>query len=91
VIHVIATHLADATPALHSLSDDLLQTTIARADHCNNPLPSRWGPHGVYVGDKESAGPAEPWQPPGTGNKDCGFVQGHPRDVRIIPKSRDFH
>ena len=38
----------------------------------------------------------EPFEPPsfevsGPENKDCGFVQGHPRDVRIIPKSRDFH
>jgi error-prone DNA polymerase len=34
---------------------------------------------------------AEPWQPPGENNRDCGFHGGHPRDVRIIPKSRDFH
>ncbi len=78
VIHVIAAHLIDATPALHALSDDLLPTTIARGDHCNNPLPSKFAP-------------AEPFQPPPPDNRDCGFVQGHPRDVRIIPKSRDFH
>ncbi|MFC4295292.1 error-prone DNA polymerase [Novosphingobium tardum] len=82
VIHVIAAHLTDATHALHALSDDLLPTTIARADHCNNPLPSRFAP-------------AEPFEAPGPGNRDCGFVQGHPRDVRIIPRvlpnSRDFH
>jgi error-prone DNA polymerase len=77
VVHVIAAQLTDATPALHALSDDLLQTTIARADHCNNPLPSKFA--------------AEPFEPPLPGNRDCGFVQGHPRDVRIIPKSRDFH
>jgi len=82
VIHVIAAHLTDATPALHALSDDLLPTTIARADHCNNPLPGRF------------SGPAitpEPFEPPSPGNKDCGFRGGHPRNVRIIPKSRDFH
>ncbi|MEO6151975.1 MAG: error-prone DNA polymerase [Croceibacterium sp.] len=94
VIHVIATHLADATADLHRLSDDLMPITIARADHCNNPLPSRWGPHGVLLRDEGAApeaGPVEPWQQPGPETKDCGFVQGHPRNVRIIPKSRDFH
>ncbi|MBX9896524.1 MAG: error-prone DNA polymerase [Qipengyuania sp.] len=94
VIHVIATHLADATHDLHRLSDDLMPTTIARADHCNNPLPSRWGPHGVLAAEgRGDEGPKTPdWQPPGPGNRDCGYPQrGHPRDVRIIPKSRDFH
>ena len=83
VIHVIAAHLTDATHALLALSDDLLTTTIARADHCTNPLPSRFAPM------------PEPWQPPAPGNRECGFQHGHPRDVRVIPKilppSRDFH
>ena len=35
--------------------------------------------------------PARPFEPPGPDNRDCGFHHGHPRDVRIIPKSRDFH
>ncbi len=104
VIHVIVHHLVDATHDLHRLSDDLMPVTIARADHCNNPLPSRWGPHGVLLRDDEDGRPAaqpEPWQPPGPGNRDCGFhgpvAGGHPRDVRIVPKllplppSRDFH
>jgi error-prone DNA polymerase len=79
--------------------------TIARADHCNKPLPSRWGPHGVLLKDDEeeerTAGEPQPWQPPGPGNRDCGFhgpvAGGHPRDVRIVPRllplppSRDFH
>ncbi len=104
VIHVIVHHLVDATHDLHRLSDDLMPVTIARADHCNNPLPSRWGPHGVLLKDDRPGVPAaqpEPWQPPGPGNRDCGFhgpvSGGHPRDVRIVPKllplppSRDFH
>jgi error-prone DNA polymerase len=77
VIHVIATELTDATHQLHLLSEDLLQPAIAYGDHAG-PLPSK-------------AGPPEPFQPPGPGNRDCGFHQGHPRDARIIPKSRDFH
>ncbi len=94
VIHVIATQLADATHDLHRLSEDLMPTTIARADHCNNPLPSRWGPHGMAPGDAEGdrLPPAPDRQPPGPGNRDCGYAQrGHPRNVRIIPPSRDFH
>ena len=93
VIHVIATHLADATHDLHRLSEDLMPTTIARADHCNNPLPSRWGPHGVLAQDaKGDEGARTAWQPPGPGNRDCGYPhRGHPRDARIIPPSRDFH
>ena len=63
VIHVIAAGLADATPRLHSLSDDLLKPAVAYGDH---------------------AGPLPPGVPEHS-------RQGHPRDVRIIPKSRDFH
>jgi error-prone DNA polymerase len=63
VTHVIAAHLVDATPALHSLSEDLLKPAIAHGDH---------------------AGPLPPGAP-------GDFRHGHPRDVRIIPKSRDFH
>ena len=77
VVHVIATSLTDATASLHALSDDLLSHPIARADHVNNPLPSRFQ--------------APDFEPLGPGNRDCGWRGGHPRDARIIPKSRDFH
>ena len=91
VIHVIAAHMTDATQALHALSEDLLPTTIARADHCNNPLPSKFGP----PRDDEVLAPAAPFEPPPPGNRECGYTGGHPRDVRIIPRvlppSRDFH
>jgi error-prone DNA polymerase len=94
VIHVIAAHMTDATHELHRLSEDLLPTTIARADHCNNPLPSKWGPReNLREGKNDPFRPIEydQWTPPGAGNRECGFHQGHPRDVRVIPKSRDFH
>ncbi|MCW1403121.1 helix-hairpin-helix domain-containing protein [Novosphingobium sp. MW5] len=77
VIHVIVTRLTDATASLHALSDDMLNSPAARADHVSRPLPSRFQP--------------EVWQPPGPGNRDCGWSHGHPRDARIIPASRDFH
>jgi len=76
------------------LSEDLLPTTIARADHCNNPLPSKWGPReNLREGKDDPFRPIEydQWTPPGANNRECGFHQGHPRDVRVIPKSRDFH
>ncbi len=59
VIHVIATHLTDATASLHALSEDLLPHHVDRADHVLRPVQGSRG--------------------------------GHPRDVRVIPKSRDFH
>ena len=61
VLHVIVTHLVDATEELHRLSDDLLEPAMDNADHINRPLPGRSPRH------------------------------GHPRNVRIIPRSRDFH
>jgi error-prone DNA polymerase len=92
VIHVIAEHMTDATHALHALSEDLLKPQFARADHCTKPLPSRWGPtEDLREGADDPYRPVEPWQPPPPGNRECGFHQAHPRDVRIIPKSRDFH
>ena len=39
VIHVVAEQLFDATPKLLALSDDLLETSVARADHVVSPLP----------------------------------------------------
>ena len=59
VVHVIASHLTDATASLHALSDDLLPHHTDRADHVLRPLQGSRG--------------------------------GHPRDARVIPKSRDFH
>ena len=56
VIHVIASHLADATRDLHALSDDLLAPEMDHGDHLGGQIR-----------------------------------HGHPRNVRVIPKSRDFH
>ncbi len=64
VTHVIATHLTDATAALHALSDDLLPATLDRADEVRRPVQGRTAPY---------------------------HRAGHPRDARVIPKSRDFH
>ncbi|WP_099826926.1 error-prone DNA polymerase [Oceaniglobus indicus] len=59
VIHIVAHHLKDRSDALDRLSDDVMQTPLARADEVKKKMPN------------------------GTNR--------HPRNVRIIPKSRDFH
>ncbi len=76
VIHVIAQNLTDATQRLHALSDDLLDAPLARADEVNRPMPDRGPPLPRDMID-ELAPPSN--------------VTGHPRDHRILPKSRDFH
>ncbi|PLK24659.1 error-prone DNA polymerase [Porphyrobacter sp. TH134] len=76
VIHVIAAHMTDATQALHALSDDLLDPPLARADEVNKPMPERGPPLPRDMIDELAPRPN---------------VTGHPRDHRILPKSRDFH
>jgi len=76
VIHVIAAHLTDATQRLHGLSDDLLAAPLARADHVGTPLAGRKAPAPRDLIDELAPSPN---------------VTGHPRDHRILPKSRDFH
>ena len=76
VIHVIAAHMTDATQRLHALSDDLLDAPLARADEVNRPMPDRGPPLPRDMIDELAPRPN---------------VTGHPRDHRILPKSRDFH
>ena len=97
VIHVIAHHMTDASAELYKLSDDMLNAPTARADHVNHPLPSKFGPRTDQREDLASGEadpyrkPVEPWEEPSPHSKECGFSGGHPRDARIIPRSRDFH
>ena len=89
VIHVIAAHLTDASQELARLSDAPLSPPLARADHCG--------------AQRVSADPAEPFEPPSlpsslpsplptpAQDQSGGSARGHPRNARIIPKSRDFH
>ncbi|GAA0278048.1 error-prone DNA polymerase [Alteraurantiacibacter aestuarii] len=93
VIHVIAHHLHDATQDLHRLSDDLLQPPIARADICNNPVA---GKNGLREVGRKSGHETVPEQQQAIRPRDlidelAPNTHGHPRNVRIIPKSRDFH
>jgi error-prone DNA polymerase len=76
VIHVIAAHMTDATHRLHVLSDDLLQSPLARADHIGTPQGERRPPAPRDLIEELAPKPN---------------VTGHPRDHRILPPSRDFH
>ncbi|MGB3472225.1 MAG: error-prone DNA polymerase [Erythrobacter sp.] len=105
VIHVIAQHMTDATDQLYALSDDMLQSPVARADHVNSPLPS-------HVGGKRMANPRDNLveaddhaiRPrdlidqlpdakgaPKRALRNAPRSEDHPRNIRILPKSRDFH
>jgi error-prone DNA polymerase len=87
VIHVIAHHLTDASDRLHALSDDMLNAPLARADHVRHPLPS-----GRTMSNMTSADRAAKKGPSARDLIDeLPAVRGHPRNHRIIPKSRDFH
>ncbi|WP_296716856.1 error-prone DNA polymerase [Erythrobacter sp.] len=82
VIHVIAQSMTDATTALHALSDDLLDAPLARADHVNAPLTGRKPPQGreaLTARDMIDELAPRP------------NVSTHPRNHRILPRSRDFH
>ncbi|MEM8726045.1 MAG: OB-fold nucleic acid binding domain-containing protein, partial [Pseudomonadota bacterium] len=89
VIHVIAQHMTDATDGLYALSDDMLNAPVARADHVSSPITSHKMPPA-----KDAVRPREIIDElsPGSLNGDIKpNVTGHPRNHRIIPKSRDFH
>jgi error-prone DNA polymerase len=83
VIHVIAHHMTDATHQLHLLSDDLLQAPLARADHA--------GTLGADSGETIRPRDMIDQLPSNTPANTPPNTRGHPRDARIIPRSRDFH
>ncbi len=85
VIHVIAHHMTDATEALYGLSDDMLDAPIARANHVNSPLISRKTPA------EKNAVMIDELPLPKTPLGQTPNVTAHPRNHRILPKSRDFH
>ncbi len=93
VIHVIAHHMTDATDKLYALSDDMLNAPIARADHVNSPISSHKMPANranAAVGEVKEEGMRKAVQVREIMDQPSN-VQGHPRNHRILPKSRDFH
>ena len=99
VIHVIASHMTDATHLLSHLSDDMLNYQLARADHVNSPLPSgKANPRDDLREGAEDPANAHASRPasedairPRDLIDELPNTGGHTRNVRIIPKSRDFH
>ncbi|EAQ30026.1 DNA polymerase III subunit alpha [Erythrobacter sp. NAP1] len=105
VIHVIAHHMDDATDQLYSLSDDMLNAPVARADHVHSPLPSQVGGKRVMNprddlidSDAEAIRPRDLIDElpdangaPRRGRRKMPNTRVHPRNVRILPNSRDFH
>ncbi|MBL4791827.1 MAG: error-prone DNA polymerase [Citromicrobium sp.] len=91
VIHVIAHHMTDASHMLSRLSDETLQYQLARADHVNSPLPS----NKINPRDDLRSGAEDPAHESAIRPRDLidelPNTTGHPRNLRIIPKSRDFH
>jgi error-prone DNA polymerase len=71
---------------LHVIADRLTDATH-QLNHLSEDLLQPAIAHGDHAGPL----PNKRFQPPGPDNRDCGFVHGHPRDARVIPKSRDFH
>lgn len=76
--------------------EDVLHVIAARltdATHRLHELSEDLLTPAIAYGDHVGSLPATaaPFQPPGPDDRSCGFAHGHPRDARIIPKSRDFH
>ena len=76
VIHIIAEHMSDTSENLYNLADDLLMPPIARADNVSRPLQHRK----VFRAEPRDLHSERPLD-----------LRGHPREWRILPKSRDFH
>ncbi len=92
VTHVIAHHLTDATERLYNLSDDMLQAPITRADHVNAPLPQGRNLSSLTSEERLSRKAVRPREMiDALPNQTLPNQTGHPRNHRIIPKSRDFH
>ena len=96
VIHVIAHHLTDATDRLYALSDDMLNAPVARADHVSSPMPAKGLPSGrnltsLTSAERRAKNPRARDIIDELSPEPAPVVQGHPRNHRIIPKSRDFH
>jgi error-prone DNA polymerase len=84
IIHLLADHLEDWSPLLLALSDEggAFRTALARADEVARPIPDR--------PQTDARSPAEAGRDP-SARSTPRPQHRHPRDVRIVPKSRDFH
>ncbi|MEC9368295.1 MAG: OB-fold nucleic acid binding domain-containing protein, partial [Pseudomonadota bacterium] len=107
IIHLVAARLEDRSGWLARLSEDVhMPAPLANADEVRKPDQGSWrGEQDLRKKnarraagenqDNASADDAPPAQAGKTGNpldpKAGWHPRRHPRDARIIPKSRDFH
>lgn len=101
VTHIVADQLIDRTDDLDLLSEDAqreaLNGVLAHADHGRAPLPAS-AAHQSRLNklrrDDPLAGalsPVDEVRRPVADDLRGKNIRRHPRNVRIIPKSRDFH
>ena len=90
VIHVVVERLENRTDALARLSEADLPAITTRGDHPTNPIPHQVDhlPTAPPRGPKPAAGAGVP---PPRDVHPLDNTRRHPRDARLIPKSRDFH
>ncbi|MEO1310365.1 MAG: error-prone DNA polymerase [Pseudomonadota bacterium] len=107
IIHLVVERLEDRTDDLLLLSEERLAADLARADAVKRPLlPTRPAPTAkrpyeegkafetVSRADEVRRPVPEPGRAPGAALAVKGRradLARHPRNVRILPKSRDFH
>jgi error-prone DNA polymerase len=73
---------------IHVIAEHLVDAT-GELDRLSDDLLQPSLAHGDHAGP-HGPSKAQPWQPPSLVERQI-FRHGHPRDLRIIPKSRDFH
>ncbi|MEO9970959.1 MAG: error-prone DNA polymerase [Hyphomonadaceae bacterium] len=100
VTHIVVEQLIDRTHDLDLLAEangqDPLGHVLAPADHSKSPAPAKAAaastpasaPHLAPLALRPPASAHTPAQPLPPKRRAAG---GHPRNARIIPKSRDFH
>jgi error-prone DNA polymerase len=88
VIHVVAAHLEDRSADLALLSDVHALPPLAHADEVARPVPDRRPPR------RSAAFPGSPEPAPALAVRPAlapPNLMRHPREARILPRSRDFH
>ena len=80
IVHLVSTTLEDQSHMLATLADaDLMPVPIARADEVRRPEPgSARSGEPARLSDRPRPGPPRPGA-------------SHPRNARMMPRSRDFH
>ena len=79
VTHLVVESLEDRSGDLADLSEAKFNPPFARSDEVTHPMPAKGGGGGVH-----------PKPPSEHANR--GAMRGsHPRDVRILPRAREFH